>query len=81
MFDTTTFQSFDTYIAPTMSLADIVIPQGAENFVALQLITQHVKRELDRCSFMSPVSCHLFHVTCFMSCVSCHAFHVHVSTF
>ena len=44
----TTPQSFDTYIAPTMSLADIVIPQGAENVVALHLITQHVKRELDR---------------------------------
>ena len=41
-------QSFDTYIAPTMSLADIVIPQGVDNEVAMQLIIQHVKRELDR---------------------------------
>jgi len=40
--------SFDTYIAPTMALADIVIPQGVENEVAMQLIIQHVKRELDR---------------------------------
>ena len=31
-----------------MSLADIVIPQGVENEVAMQLIIQHVKRELDR---------------------------------
>lgn len=45
--------SFDTYIAPTMSLADIVIPQGAENVVALHLITQHVKRELDRRGYVT----------------------------
>ena len=31
-----------------MALADIVIPQGVENEVAMQLIIQHVKRELDR---------------------------------
>lgn len=45
--------SFDTYIAPTMSLADIVIPQGVENDVALQLIIQHVKRELDRRGYVT----------------------------
>ena len=48
MIEVYIFQSFDTYIAPTMSLADIVVPQGVENDVALQLIIQHVKRELDR---------------------------------
>ncbi|KAL5248539.1 hypothetical protein ACHWQZ_G017656 [Mnemiopsis leidyi] len=45
--------SFDTYIAPTMSLADIVIPQGVENDVALQLIIRHVKRELDRRGYVT----------------------------
>uniref|UniRef100_A0A8C6L5W2 Uridine-cytidine kinase n=1 Tax=Nothobranchius furzeri TaxID=105023 RepID=A0A8C6L5W2_NOTFU len=34
--------SFEQYIEPTVQVADIVVPKGGENFVALDLIVQHV---------------------------------------
>uniref|UniRef100_A0A8C8HT46 Uridine-cytidine kinase n=1 Tax=Oncorhynchus tshawytscha TaxID=74940 RepID=A0A8C8HT46_ONCTS len=34
--------SFEQYIEPTVQVADIVVPRGGENFVALDLIVQHV---------------------------------------
>eukprot|EP01134_Creolimax_fragrantissima_P007545 CFRG7545T1 len=38
--------SFDEYIYPTMKYADVVVPRGADNLVALDLIVKHVKRQL-----------------------------------
>lgn len=38
--------SFYHYIAPLMSHADIIVPRGGENEVAIQLIVQHVQTQL-----------------------------------
>ncbi|XP_071019622.1 uridine-cytidine kinase-like 1 [Oncorhynchus clarkii lewisi] len=39
--------SFEQYIEPTVQVADIVVPRGGENFVALDLIVQHVHSQLE----------------------------------
>ncbi|CAG9862094.1 unnamed protein product [Phyllotreta striolata] len=38
--------SFNHYIAPLMSHADIIVPRGGENLVAIHLIVQHVQTQL-----------------------------------
>ncbi|KAF2900083.1 hypothetical protein ILUMI_06098 [Ignelater luminosus] len=38
--------SFNHYIAPLMAHADIIVPRGGENEVAIQLIVQHVHAQL-----------------------------------
>lgn len=38
--------SFNHYIAPTMVHADIIVPRGGENTVAIELIVQHVLTQL-----------------------------------
>ena len=35
--------AFDYYIAPTMIHADLIVPRGGENEVAIKLIVQHVQ--------------------------------------
>ncbi|XP_061418419.1 uridine-cytidine kinase-like 1 isoform X2 [Lethenteron reissneri] len=40
--------AFEQYIEPTMQLADIVVPRGGENNVALELIVQHVHCQLEK---------------------------------
>ncbi|KAM4841891.1 uridine-cytidine kinase-like 1 isoform 3-T3 [Thomomys bottae] len=49
--------AFDQYIQPTMRLADIVVPRGSGNSVAIDLIVQHVHSQLEegRAGFSSPV--------------------------
>ncbi|KAG8122922.1 putative Uridine-cytidine kinase protein [Naja naja] len=42
--------AFEQYIEPTMQTADIVVPRGGENFVALDLIVQHVHSQLEKSS-------------------------------
>ncbi|KAK7878718.1 hypothetical protein WMY93_030957 [Mugilogobius chulae] len=42
--------AFERYIEPTVQLADIVVPRGGENFVALDLIVQHVHSQLEKVS-------------------------------
>ncbi|KAM9563545.1 uridine-cytidine kinase-like 1 [Guaruba guarouba] len=42
--------SFEQYIEPTVQVADIVVPRGGENFVALDLIVQHVHSQLEKVS-------------------------------
>eukprot|EP00050_Salpingoeca_kvevrii_P015201 m.44619 g.44619 ORF g.44619 m.44619 type:complete len:165 (+) comp6203_c0_seq1:562-1056(+) len=37
---------YDEFIAPTKKYADIIIPRGAENHVAVQLLGEQVKRTL-----------------------------------
>lgn len=39
--------AFDYYIAPSMSHADIIVPRGGENEVAINLIVHHVQSQLD----------------------------------
>jgi uridine kinase len=38
--------SFEYYIAPTMSYADIIVPRGGDNKIAIDLIVKHAHREL-----------------------------------
>ena len=40
--------SFETHIKPTMKHADLVIPRGVSNTVAMDLLTKEVKKQLDR---------------------------------
>ncbi|CAN9507979.1 unnamed protein product [Ophioblennius macclurei] len=40
--------AFERYIEPTMQMADIVVPRGGENFVALDLIVRHVHSQLEK---------------------------------
>ena len=42
------FQAFDQYIAPTVVYADIVVPRGGENSVAIDLIIRHVRNQLEQ---------------------------------
>ncbi|XP_034448486.1 uridine-cytidine kinase-like 1 [Hippoglossus hippoglossus] len=39
--------AFEQYIEPTMRLADIVVPHGGSNMVAIDLIVQHVHSQLE----------------------------------
>jgi uridine kinase len=39
--------SFEMYIAPTKKYADVIIPRGQSNTVAIGLIVQHIKQELE----------------------------------
>ncbi|KTF85691.1 hypothetical protein cypCar_00007512 [Cyprinus carpio] len=41
--------AFEQYIEPTMRLADIVVPRGGGNMVAIDLIVQHVHSQLEEC--------------------------------
>lgn len=38
--------AFDTFIAPGMKIADIIVPRGGENEVAIDLIVKQVKTQL-----------------------------------
>lgn len=38
--------SFEEWILPTKKYADVIIPRGADNEVAIDLITQHIKNKL-----------------------------------
>ncbi|XP_048758602.2 uridine-cytidine kinase-like 1 isoform X2 [Ostrea edulis] len=43
--------AFDHYIEPTMSHADIIVPRGGENHVAIDLIVLHVHTQLQKRGF------------------------------
>ncbi|KAH8279461.1 hypothetical protein KR026_010419 [Drosophila bipectinata] len=68
--------SYANYIAPTMAHADIIVPRGGENKVAIHLIVQHVHTQLQLRGFKlretlansykdqpMPHSLHLLHPT------------------
>ena len=40
--------SYDHYIAPTMTHADLIVPRGGDNQIAINLIVLHVNRELHK---------------------------------
>uniref|UniRef100_A0A452EQ29 Uridine-cytidine kinase n=1 Tax=Capra hircus TaxID=9925 RepID=A0A452EQ29_CAPHI len=48
--------AFDQYIQPTMRVADIVVPRGSGNTVAIDLIVQHVHSQLEEVSHSWPRS-------------------------
>lgn len=48
--------SYCNYIAPTMVHADIIVPRGGDNKVAIQLIVQHVHTQLQSVSFSPNIS-------------------------
>ncbi|XP_060600360.1 uridine-cytidine kinase-like 1 isoform X2 [Ruditapes philippinarum] len=43
--------AFEHWIAPTMSCADIIVPRGGENRVAIDLIVRHVHTQLNKRGF------------------------------
>lgn len=47
--------AFDEYIRPTRKLADVIIPRGAENTVAIDLVAQHLKYQLTKIFSNKPV--------------------------
>ncbi|KAI9478285.1 MAG: uridine kinase family-domain-containing protein [Benjaminiella poitrasii] len=38
--------AFDNYVRPTMKYADVIIPRGLENVIAIDLITKHIQSQL-----------------------------------
>ena len=40
--------AFDEYIRPTRKMADVIIPRGAENYVAIDLVAQHLKYQISK---------------------------------
>lgn len=50
--------SFEEFILPSMKHADVIIPRGADNEVAVDLIVQHIRTKLgqhDLCKIYSNV--------------------------
>jgi len=43
--------AFEHYIEPTMALADIIVPRGGENEIAINLIVTHVHQQLSKRGF------------------------------
>ncbi|CAG8567091.1 4624_t:CDS:10, partial [Acaulospora colombiana] len=43
--------SFEEFIKPTMKNADVIIPRGLENLVAIDLITKHIQGQLQELRF------------------------------
>ncbi|CAG8543247.1 5263_t:CDS:10 [Diversispora eburnea] len=43
--------SFDQYIQPTVKNADVIVPRGLDNLVAIDLITKHIQRQLSEFRF------------------------------
>lgn len=41
-------RSFEEFILPTMKYADVIIPRGADNEVAIDLIVQHIRTKLSQ---------------------------------
>ncbi|ORX81050.1 uridine kinase [Anaeromyces robustus] len=39
--------AFEDFIQPSKKYADVIIPRGAENIVALEIIVTHIKKELE----------------------------------
>ncbi|KAI8983947.1 uridine kinase [Mycotypha africana] len=58
--------SFDNYVRPTMKFADVIIPRGLENAIAIDLMTKHIQSQLQESMFSfrwglldTPLSDHL----------------------
>lgn len=55
--------SFNYYIAPSMVHADIIVPRGGDNEVAIELIVQHVHTQLQLVSYKIFSSFYIPHFT------------------
>lgn len=42
--------NFDNYIMPTRKVANVILPQGASNLVAIELIAEHLRSKLNTSS-------------------------------
>ena len=40
--------AFDQYIRPTISKADVIIPRGGDNIVAINLISQNIRHQMEQ---------------------------------
>lgn len=38
--------AFDDFVLPTKKFADVIIPRGGDNYVAIDLIVQHIRTKL-----------------------------------
>ncbi|KAJ1899239.1 Uridine kinase [Kickxella alabastrina] len=49
--------AYDSFVRPTMNNADVIIPRGLDNQVAINLMIQHIKRQLDgsNATIMRPI--------------------------
>jgi uridine kinase len=50
--------SFDDFVLPTKKYADVIIPRGGDNHVAIDLIVQHIRTKLgqhDLCKIYSNI--------------------------
>lgn len=47
-YERTVKPSFDTYIAPTKTHADIIIPRGVDNLAAIDLLWQHIQYRISQ---------------------------------
>ena len=45
-YESTVKPSFETYVYPTKKHADVIVPRGAENVVAIDLLLQHIRQHL-----------------------------------
>ena len=54
-YERTVKPSFDSYIQPTKQYADVIIPRGADNVVAIDLLLQHVRFKLQQRSVSEPL--------------------------
>jgi len=53
-YETFVKPSFDEYILPTKKYADVIIPRGSDNLVAIDLIVQHVLSKLEQKKSVTP---------------------------
>ena len=61
--------AYDCFIAPTMAHADLIVPHGGENRIAVDLIVKHATHELQKVKFNEN-----FHSQSFCFCSSSVAF-------
>ncbi|KAG6790860.1 hypothetical protein POTOM_007029 [Populus tomentosa] len=59
--------AFDDFILPTKKYADIIIPRGGDNHVAIDLIVQHIRTKLGQHD-MSYLTCFSGSVYCIVVC-------------
>mmetsp|Transcript_29279 Transcript_29279/g.50092 ORF Transcript_29279/g.50092 Transcript_29279/m.50092 type:complete len:212 (+) Transcript_29279:10-645(+) len=46
-YERTVKPAFDKFVLPTKKYADVIIPRGAENVIAIDLIVKHIKQKLE----------------------------------
>lgn len=72
--------AFDDFVLPSKKYADVIIPRGGDNHVAIDLIVQHLRTKLgqhDLCKIYPNVTViqSTFQVYIYFLAQSCHRFH------